>query len=135
MKKITIILFILILTLSACAGNAVSLAGEWTLISYGNASNPTLALPDAETSLTFGTDGQFGGNVGCNSLGAGYQVSGNQVTFEGVISTLMFCEETMYQESAVLKILSKKTLNIELNGNQLTLTSQDGSSVIVLEKK
>lgn len=135
MKKITIVLIVLLISLSACAGNSASLEGEWTLVSYGDASNPTVALPDVETSLTFGGDGQFGGNVGCNSISAGYQVNGNQVTFESAISTLMFCEGTMEQESAVLEIVSEKTLNFEVNGNQLTLTSEDGSLVIVLERK
>lgn len=135
MKKLKTILFILLITISACSANSASLEGEWTLISYGDSSNPTPALPNVETTINFGVDGQFGGSVGCNSFGAGYQVSGNQITFESVFSTLMFCEGTMDQETVFLNILSEQTLNFELSGNQLTLTTQDGSSVIVLERK
>jgi len=132
MKKIYFLLIVLVVLLSACSGSSVSLEGEWALVSYGDASNPTSALPDVETSINFDADGKFGGNVGCNSFGAGYQVNENQVTFESAFSTMMFCEETMNQETAILGIVSEQTLNFELNGNQLKLTSQDGSSVIVL---
>ncbi|MBL8090739.1 MAG: META domain-containing protein [Anaerolineales bacterium] len=135
MKKIYFLLIVLVVLLSACSGSSVSLEGEWALVSYGDASNPTSALPDVETSINFDADGKFGGNVGCNSFGAGYQVNGNQITFEPAFSTMMFCEATMDQETAILGIVSEQTLNFELRGNQLTLTSQDGSSVIVLEKK
>lgn len=135
MKKIYFLLIVLVVLLSACSGSSVSLEGEWTLVSYGDASNPTSALPDVETSINFDADGKFGGNVGCNSFGAGYQVNGNQITFEAAVSTMMFCEETMNQETVILGIISEQTLNFELTGNQLKLTSQDGSSVIVLEKK
>jgi heat shock protein HslJ len=138
MKKIYFLLIVLVVLLSACSGSSVSSVspeGEWKLVSYGDASSPTSALPNVETSINFDADGKFGGSVGCNSFGAGYQVSGNQITFEPVVSTLMFCEETMGQETVFLNIISEQTLNFELNGNQLTLTSQDGSSVIVLEKK
>jgi heat shock protein HslJ len=135
MKKLIPILFILLMALSACSTNSVSPEGEWTLISYGDSANPTLALPNVETSINFESDGQFGGTVGCNSFGAGYQVSGDQITFEPVFSTLMFCEATMDQETVFLNILSEQTLNFELSENQLTLTTKDSSFVIVLERK
>ncbi|MBX3035519.1 MAG: META domain-containing protein [Anaerolineales bacterium] len=135
MKKIYFLLIALVVLLSACSGNSVSLEGEWKLVAYGDSSNPTSALPNVETSINFDADNQVGGNVGCNSFGGEYKLNGNQVTFSGIFSTLMFCEGTMDQETVFLNILSEQTLNFELSGNQLTLTSQDGSSVIVLEKK
>lgn len=135
MKKLTIILIILLITLSACANNSVSLQGEWTLIVYGDSANPTSALPNVETSINFDSNNQIGGTVGCNSFGGEYKLNGKQITFSGIFSTLMFCEGTMDQETVFLNILSEQTLNFELSGNQLTLTTQDGSSVIVLERK
>lgn len=135
MKKIYFLLIALVVLLSACSGSSVSLEGEWALVSYGDSSNPTSALPNVETSINFDADNQVGGNVGCNSFGGEYKLNGNQVTFSGIFSTLMFCEGTMDQETVFLNILSEQSLNFELSGNQLTLTSQDGSSVIVLERK
>jgi len=123
------------LIFNACSNTSPSLSGEWTLVSYGDSANPAPALPDVDTSITFGADGQLGGTVGCNTFGGGYKVSGGQVTFDGIFSTLMFCEGTSVQESAVLAILSDKTLSFSISGNQLALTSTDGSAVVVLARK
>lgn len=130
-----VLLTLIMLIFNACSNTGVSLTGEWELISYGDASNSTLALPDTETSINFGADSQFGGTVGCNTFGGEYTVNDDQVTFSGIFSTLMFCEETSNQESEVLAILSDKTLSFSSSGDQLTLTSEDGTSIVVLEKK
>lgn len=135
MKNLTLLLLTLLFSFSACSGSFASIEGEWTLVSYGDASNPTSALPNVETSINFDANNQIGGTVGCNSFGGEYKLSGNQVTFSGIYSTLMFCEGTMNQETVFLNILSEQTLNFEVNGNQLTLTSADGLSIMVLEKK
>ncbi len=137
MKKINLFLIaFLILLFSACSGAAPeSITGEWTLISFGDSSNLTPAVPNVETSIAFDENGQFGGTVGCNSFGAGYKLENDQLVFEPIISTMMFCEETSPQESAVLAILSDATVKFQLNGGQLTLTSADGASVVVLERK
>lgn len=129
-----VLLIVTMLTFNACSSGSPSPEGEWKLVSYGNAANPTPALPDTETSLAFGADGQFGGTVGCNTFGGGYILSGAKITFEGIFSTLMFCEGISDQESAVLAILSDKTLSFSISGNQLTLTSEDNASVVILEK-
>jgi len=123
------------LLISACSGSSASLEGEWSLVSYGNASAPTPALPNVETSINFGADGQFGGTVGCNSFGAEYSVSGDNITFGSVLSTMMFCEDINEQESTVLSILNDKALTVESDGTTLTLVSADGASVIVLTRK
>ena len=124
-----------IFTFSACSGGAsTSLTGKWKLISYGDASNPTPAVSNVEASISFDEDGQFGGNVGCNGFGADYEVSGDKITFGSIMSTMMFCEETSSQEGAVLGILSDKTVNFEIDGEQLTITSKDGALIIILTR-
>ncbi len=141
MKKISLTLITLftlaVLILSACAsgGASASPTGEWRLISYGDASNPTPALPIVETSINFNEDGTFGGSVGCNSFGADYKVNDDQITFGSIMSTMMFCEETSAQESAVLAILTDKTVSFTISGNELTIKSTDGTSVVVLARK
>ncbi|MBI2330919.1 MAG: META domain-containing protein [Chloroflexi bacterium] len=119
---------------NACSNATPNLTGEWKLVSYGNATNPTPALPGVDTTISF-NEGQFGGTVGCNTFGGDYQVNGNQITIDSIVSTLMFCTETSAQESAVLTILSNQALNISLSGSQLTLSSQNGASVVVFERK
>lgn len=140
MKKTSLSLIILaalsVSILAACSGGgSAALAGEWTLVSYGDASNPTPALPDVETSISFGSDGQFGGNVGCNSFSAGYTVNGDQLVLEPITSTLMACAENAEQESVVLGILSGEGITYQVNGTELTITSADGASVVVLARK
>lgn len=141
MKKTSLTLVTLfalsVIILSACSRGAASASptGEWTLVSYGDASNPTPALPDVDTSINFKEDGTFGGNVGCNSFGADYKVDGDRITFGSIMSTMMFCNEVSTQESAVLVILTDETVNFTVNGDQLTLTSTDGASVVALARK
>ena len=119
---------------NACSNTVTALTGEWKLISYGDASNPSPAIAGVDTSITF-NDGKFGGTVGCNSFGADYTTEGSTIHIGSVVSTMMFCEETSAQESAVLGILSDKTLSISVSGDQMKLVTEDGTSVIVLEKK
>ena len=140
MKKtplLSITLFVLsILILSACSRAApASVTGQWTLVSYGDASSPTPAVPDVETSISFDEKGQFGGNVGCNSFGSEYKVDGDQIIFGSIVSTMMFCDATSSQESAVLSTLSNQSVKYQVEGKQLTITSSDGASVVVLAKK
>ncbi len=141
MKKTSLALVTLfalsVIILFACASSGASATpkGEWTLVSYGDASDPTPALPDVETSINFNEDGTFGGNVGCNSFGADYKVDGDQITFGSIVSTMMFCNEISTQESAVLAILTDKTVSFTVNGDQLTLTSTNGASVVALARK
>ena len=135
MKKTIFLLTLFAVMLSACAGGtSVNLAGEWALVSYGDAAAPTPALPGVDTSITF-DEGQFGGTVGCNSFGGDYKINGDQMSIGSVFSTMMFCDQTSTQESAVLAILSDQTMTVTQSGNQLILSSADGKSVVMLEKK
>ena len=122
--------------LTACSGaSSISLAGDWTLISYGSSSNPTPAVPNTGASLTFGTDGTIGGNMGCNSFGGDYKVDGETITFGQVASTLMACDEQiMQQESAVFNMFAN-TATFKVEGSTLTLISADGNSVVLLSRK
>lgn len=129
-----VLLSLAMVIFNACSSTSTSLAGEWKLVSYGDAANPTPAIADVETSVNF-NDGKFGGNVGCNSFGADYSTDGGNIHIGSIVSTMMFCEATSAQESAVLGIMSDRTLKVSLSGSQLTLATEDGTSVIVLEKK
>ncbi len=128
-------LFAIILAACAGGGTSASPTGGWTLVSYGDTTNPTPALPDIDTSINFNEDGKFGGSVGCNSFGTDYKVAGGQITFGSIVSTMMFCEGISDQETTVLGILTDKTASYQIDDNQLTLTSSDGNSVVILARK
>ena len=127
------ILFVLALILTACSSTKPDLSGDWKLVSYGDIANPTPALPDVDTSITF-ENGQMGGNVGCNGFGGGYSIKGDQMEFGPVMSTMMYCEAVAEQESSTLAVF-QETASFVLDGDTLTITSADGAMSIVLERK
>lgn len=138
MKILTLPALIFLMTVfsfAACAQTDANPSGEWRLVSYGDSASPTPAIPGVETSISFGSDGKFGGNVGCNSFGGDYKIGSDGIRFGSIFSTMMFCEQTSAQESAVLGLLSDKTLSFSIRGDQMTLVSEDGSSVIKLTRK
>lgn len=136
MNKIHLLLTALfLLALAACSSTKPDLGGEWQLVSYGDAANPTPALPDVDAAITF-ENGQMSGNVGCNGFGGEYKLNGDQITFGGIMSTMMFCEQTSAQEQGVLGIFSDGVaLQIQVNGDSLTITAADSASVVNLARK
>ena len=135
MKRI-LLLTLTILLLAACSSSAkADLSGEWKLVSYGDAANPTPALPGVETTITF-ENGQLGGNVGCNSFGGDFKLKGSGFTVGPIMSTLMYCNETAAQEQGVLGMLVEGVgFSVRMDGDLLTITSSDGASVITLARK
>jgi heat shock protein HslJ len=120
------ILLSLSLLITACAsGKSATLAGTWKLTAYGPKDSPSPAVPDADATLSFGNDGSVSGSGGCNSLGGTYETDGSQITFNEITSTLMACDDArMAQESAVTQVLAG-TAEYAIDGNTLTLTSDD----------
>jgi len=110
----------------------MEIVGEWTLVSYGNATNSTLAMQGVDTFIQFGADGKFNGNVGCNSFGGNYNLSDDKISFDSISSTEMYCDKTDNQEQGVLGVLSQPDLKIKLNNETLTITN--GIYVLTLEK-
>jgi heat shock protein HslJ len=134
MKKISLLLIILFI-LTACSSVKPDISGEWKLVSYGDASNPTPALPDVGAYIKF-ESGQMSGNVGCNGFGGEYELGGDKIVFGSIMSTMMYCEETSVQEQAVLGVFSDSVkLPIQLNSDTLMITSADGASIINLTRK
>ena len=135
MKRIILFATALFLLAACSASPKVDVAGEWKLISYGDKTNPTPALPGVDTTIKF-ENGQLSGNVGCNSFGGEYKVKGDKISFEPIMSTEMYCETTWAQEQGVLGILtSSGAVTVQLAGDILTITSADGSSVLILMRK
>lgn len=135
MKKITLLVIALFI-LAACAGSNSTITGDWKLISYGNPSNPTTAISNIDTNIKFDSKGNMSGNVGCNGFGGTYEQKEDTLSFSAIMSTMMFCDETMLQEQGVLSVFSDGvTLQIQLSGDILTITSADGASVVNLARK
>ncbi len=117
----------IVLTLTACARTGAPQADlngtVWTLTSL----NGQPVLDGTQPTLAF-ADGQASGNASCNSFGGDYTLSGDELTFGALMSTLMACfpEEVMDQEQAYLSALAS-TASYQVDGNTLILLDADGN--------
>lgn len=133
---LTFALIVVTLLLASCnAAPQINLAGtSWTLVSYTSGAVTTPAVQDVETHLDFGSDGQAGGSLGCNSFSGEYRQKGDSITFGSMISTMMACDEPrMTQESAGFRVLNGQT-RFTVEGDTLTIQSADGSGTLVLRR-
>ena len=134
MDKLVVSFFVLFI-MAACTGKpSASIQGEWKLVSYGPPTSQIVAVPDVETSIDFDPEGRMSGNVGCNGFSGEYTTDGDMITFGPVMSTKMFCEPVAEQESGTLAVF-RESVSFVTDGSIATITSADGNSSIVLERK
>jgi heat shock protein HslJ len=131
--KLSLILaFTLILSLVACSGANASpdLTGtSWTLTEI----NGQRVLADSNPTLVFEAD-SAGGHGSCNSFGGDYEAENGKLTFDSIFSTMMYCEDTMEQETAYLAALQDATGYQVKDGNLLILDA-DGLVTLIFESK
>jgi len=98
------------LVLGGCASNQSSAIGTW-----GNPDVPS------EPSLELSKDGKVTGTDGCNRLMGSYTVDENEIAFEGVASTLMFCEgvDTWLAQLATATVSADEMTVFDLNGAEI----------------
>lgn len=111
----------------------VALEGTvWTLVSYGDPSDPKAVLEDSEITAEFDSaEGTVKGSAGCNSYFGSYEVDGDTITFGLLGATLMAClepEGIMQQESAYLAALDS-AVTYRIEGDKLELRDADGKRV------
>ncbi len=134
MKHIFPLIFSLLLPasllLAACNGSAAPQleGGEWQLIEMNGKPLPAQIL----VTLNF-QEGQAGGRAPCNQYGAGYQQDGSHLSFEQVISTLMYCEDVMEYETEYLAAL-EGIRSFKLENDRLHLLDESGASVLVFSQ-
>src|SRR5215216_803637 len=159
MKKYLLMLVIIALALSACSGQSTpqnmsqgtepstntgqqsatdepaaseSLLGAWKLTAYGPANASTPAVEGVDAGLTFNEDGTITGTSGCNGLGGGYTVEGDQITFGEFVSTLMACDEPIMQQEEAAHQVMTGTATYKIEGDTLTIAKDD--TVLVLTR-
>ena len=85
----------------------------------------TLTAPkDGVVSYAVFSDGTVTGSAGCNNYNGGYETDGASITIGPLVSTLMFCDGAMDQETAYLALLGSAD-SYEVSGDQLTLSKGD----------
>ncbi len=121
----TILVLMFAVLLSACfAAAEPSLSGTHWLLTELNGQP---AVPDRQPTLNF-EEKQVSGNGSCNGFGGDYTVSGDQLTFGPIMSTMMACVENgiMDQESAYFDALGK-VARYNIENETLILLSADGT--------
>ena len=106
-----------------------ALAGNWVLVSYGDAMAPT-EVPAGVTVTAKFDAGQLSGNNGCNSYTGTYTVDGSNLTITPGASTMMACQEPQSTvEQAYMAALPLVTTFATAEGG-LTLTYGDGQALV-----
>ena len=135
MKKIFLFFIIaaaLALTLTACApSKPADLVGTtWKMTAQGELTNQTPAIAGIETSLTFTKDGKLSGNMGCNSMGGEYSISGQTITFNNVYATEMACPDPQMEQEGEAFVVLQGNTTYKIDGGTLTITSTDGNDTL-----
>ena len=112
------------------AGN-VQLAGNYTITTIGD-----MAVSENAPTISFiAFDKSIKGNTGCNSFFGNYALDLNVLTFTGIGSTEMACEQPIMDvENQFLQAL-RNTGSFSLQNNVLSLLSKDDQSVLVTAQK
>lgn len=102
-------------------------AHTWKLIQINNK-----VIRDTPVEIEFDTNSQMmSGNAGCNRMFGSFEVDGNIISFTGIGTTMMFCENWMDLEYELTQIFSEKSLRFELNDiNELNFYA--GSELVLV---
>jgi heat shock protein HslJ len=110
-------------------GTTDALAGNWVLVSYGDAKTPT-EVPAGVTVTAKFAAGQLSGNNGCNNYNATYTIDGSKLTIAPGASTMMACQDPQAQvEQAYMAALPLVTTFATAEGG-LTLTYGNGQALV-----
>lgn len=104
--------------LAACVTNAAAPAEikgtKWAFTAIDGK-----APVSSRAALTIDAD-RVGANVGCNGMGGDLQIKGDRLVTGGIMSTMMYCDGVMDQESAVGALLEADPV-YTVKGDRMTL--------------
>jgi heat shock protein HslJ len=100
---------------------------KWIKAQYNDGSEIVPIKKDA-FKLTFTKEGTFSASTDCNGVGGEYTVNGNKITFERMMSTLMYCEGS--QESDFAKLLTNSTSYFFTSKGELILELKFDSGTV-----
>ncbi|WP_033321418.1 META domain-containing protein [Streptomyces yerevanensis] len=121
---------------SVGAGQQTKITGKHWQVDSMNVGGTTYEAP-ADAHIEFGEDGKVGGNYGCNHFGATAEMQGDTMKVgSDTLQTKMACgEKPMEFESKMAETLSESTITTKVDGDKLTLTTQDGNTVKLTAQK
>jgi heat shock protein HslJ len=122
----------MLVLLVSCKVQQVSITHvEWKLIKMGDVD---LSALDQPVTLTLDeTNNKVSGYAGCNRFFGTYQSKDANISFTGMGSTKMFCQDSMAVEDAYFKALDK-VQSFKTSGDKLYFLV-DGSVVLEFSNK
>lgn len=124
-RRWTVLLPLIVLTLAACGSSAGLTNQTWTLTEVGG----TTAVETAISTLTF-TDGTITGNTGCNGFRTTYEKTGTSMVIDPAIAaTLMACDPVVMTQEAALFEAFGNTAKFEISGSGLRLMDDAGGTL------
>ena len=121
--------------LTACAAipGAASIPLEgtfWVLQSYSNQQGgEQTVIADTEINAKF-QNGSVSGTDSCNQYSAPYQVSGDKITIQQGISTLMACPEPIMDQAQGFMAALTSVSSFKITGSTLELIDASGNTVL-----
>ncbi len=141
MRRAIVLVAVLATALAACAdpgeeGAADPTTNAWVLEAGTLDGADIPVLEDHPITLAFDTEaGTAHGTSACNQYFGAYTLSGNELTFADMGSTMMACmpDEVMDSELAYLEALGLVEL-FSMEGNQLNLSGVDADLLFVVDE-
>ena len=135
MKKITILSFVIVCTLSACKNdtNETELtAREWQLVDMYT-ENTHAVLPQRVPTVMFGDSNRMSGFSGCNRFMGRYEAKGNNISIQPGATTMMACPDMAFEGKFNQVLLAVKTYSA--TQQEMQLKSKDGKQVLTFVPK
>ena len=104
---------------------------DWRLVSLGPVGAETDVVAGTTVTLKLAEDERVSGSTGCNSYGGTYQVRGDNISFNRIVSTRRACLDQNANEQEHRFLSTLETANrFRLSSNRLTIISDRGRSVL-----
>lgn len=113
----------------APAENAALEGADWVLSGIAQGDAVVNTWIDADITIKF-SDGQAGGNAGCNSYSGGYEIEGANLNLSQLISTMMACEEEISQREAEFLAALATVSQYRTEMSHLVLSDAEGNAVL-----
>jgi heat shock protein HslJ len=111
------------------AKDGASLEGpQWQLTLFAVGPKPQAVPNNVNINLHF-AQGRMEGSGGCNSIGGNYNLKNRHLMTNGIVSTKMFCNETMRYETQFLQML-EKSQSYSISGNTLEIQCGDMGNLV-----
>ena len=117
--------------LSSSAGSGGDPVGPVWILTELNGEQP---LPGTTIFLEFNEDGSANGSDGCNNMGRGYSIDGNEIKFSAAgPTTLMACPGPIMDQSAMFQEALTNAATFNVSEDTLTLFDADGDVVATFQ--